>query len=508
MQKGKEVSLKYSMEGTDYYIYMLPVGLENGWYVSCMLPADVLSEQYREIRGLSVSLLIENGTALAIVALLAVFILYRSSHRMQGMKRELELIAANIPGGVFSYTADEKERFCFISNGLLEMVGYTEKEFRRMTDNRFSQMILEPDRERVLKEIDGQIAENGKNDQVEYRIRTKDGRVLWVDDRGQYVTDKLGKSWFYVVILDITEKKEIQEKIKRKEECLRLVLEKSDNIILELDFATDTAYFSDSVKQRIGIPPVIHNYCRNFGTRKNIHAMDNQQFMNLILQIKSGLSYGEAISRFKLQQTGEYAWFKICILAITDENGAVTGGFAIGVDIDREMKENASLKQLAERDSLTGAFNKGSAETMVSRALRDAKQQKQAFIMIDIDNFKNINDTHGHMAGDFALKTIVERMGAYMGQNVIVGRVGGDELMVFMKNVMGRKRVEQTILEMMERLQEPVNYHKQKIIISVSVGIAMYPQDGESYHELFDRADEALYQAKDAGKNRYKFYND
>ena len=86
------------------------------------------------------------------------------------MKRELELIAANIPGGVFSYTADEKERFCFISNGLLEMVGYTEKEFRRMTDNRFSQMILEPDRERVLKEIDGQIAENGKNDQVEYRI--------------------------------------------------------------------------------------------------------------------------------------------------------------------------------------------------------------------------------------------------------------------------------------------------------------------------------------------------
>ena len=119
------------------------------------------------------------------------------------------------------------------------------------------------------------------------------------------------------------------------------------------------------------------------------------------------------------RQTGEYAWFKICMLAITDENGAVTGGFAIGVDIDREMKENASLKQLAERDSLTGAFNKGSAETMVSRALRDAKQQKQAFIMIDIDNFKNINDTHGHMAGDFALKTIVERMGAYMGQNVI-----------------------------------------------------------------------------------------
>jgi len=116
------------------------------------------------------------------------------------------------PGGIFSYSAEEDEQFSFLSTNMLDWLGYTKAEFINKYENRFSRMVWQEDRERVLAEIDEQIR-HGSFDTCEYRIEKKDGSLVWVHDEGHIVTDENGKRWFYVVIVDITPSIDTQKKL-------------------------------------------------------------------------------------------------------------------------------------------------------------------------------------------------------------------------------------------------------------------------------------------------------
>lgn len=125
---------------------------------------------------------------------------------LPGMDRLTNIAALlhAVPGGIFIYTADSAEQFLFVSENMLNFLGYTQNEFSEKFNNKFSQMIYADDRQRVLQEIDAQIA-RGDFDSCEYRIERKDGSLVWVHDEGHRVEDRQGQPYFYVVIVDITE---------------------------------------------------------------------------------------------------------------------------------------------------------------------------------------------------------------------------------------------------------------------------------------------------------------
>lgn len=130
-----------------------------------------------------------------------------SEEILRRQKIALDTLLYSLPGGIFTYSAEDDEQFTFISENMLKMLGYTRDEFVAKFDNRFSKMIWREDRERVLKEINDQTADAVFNE-CEYRIETADGKLMWVHDVGHLVVDGSGKSWFYVVIIDITSRKE------------------------------------------------------------------------------------------------------------------------------------------------------------------------------------------------------------------------------------------------------------------------------------------------------------
>lgn len=161
---------------------------------------------------------------------------------------------------------------------------------------------------------------------------------------------------------------------------------------------------------------------------------------------------------------------------------------------------------VAMHDSLTGLYNRSYAETKIPPML-EAEDGGTLFV-IDVDNFKTINDTYGHIAGDYTLKLLAEELEKYEDEQNIVCRVGGDEFILYCNALIERSLILFKVKELIQRLSAKIRENEYSSMASISVGIAVYPKDGNTYEMLFDNADKALFHVKKTGKNSYCFYSD
>ena len=156
---------------------------------------------------------------------------------------------------------------------------------------------------------------------------------------------------------------------------------------------------------------------------------------------------------------------------------------------------------------MTGLKNKRAIETEIEELLRKSSGKGTCLIM-DLDNFKQINDTFGHLEGDRVLQSLADSIRKIFRNDDFAGRIGGDEFLVYMKQAsrkdLAAKKAEQLIKEFNSRLPDEA----RELGLSVSIGIALCPRDGTSYLELYDKADKALYAAKNCGRNCWKFWDE
>lgn len=168
---------------------------------------------------------------------------------------------------------------------------------------------------------------------------------------------------------------------------------------------------------------------------------------------------------------------------------------------------NTELQRMAMVDPLTGLPNRRLFRELFEHAQQVARrsQHTMALLFIDLDRFKQINDTLGHPAGDELLRTIAQRLRGVVRGSDIVGRLAGDEFVALLPEVRGPEAVAQTALRIIHAVETPVPLAGQAVVmqVSASVGVAMYPGDGHAFDELLAQADQAMYRAKAAGRGRY-----
>lgn len=170
------------------------------------------------------------------------------------------------------------------------------------------------------------------------------------------------------------------------------------------------------------------------------------------------------------------------------------------------LKEQEELKVKAEIDEMTKLFNKATAEKMAKQILEEYPDENHAILMIDIDNFKNVNDSLGHDVGDHVISVVAGIISMQFGGSDIVGRIGGDEFMVFMKNVKDREDARRKAQNIVDALCKKENLSIPDCV-SVSIGMAFSDESGIEYEPLFKKADEALYVSKEKGKSCYTEYS-
>ena len=179
------------------------------------------------------------------------------------------------------------------------------------------------------------------------------------------------------------------------------------------------------------------------------------------------------------------------------------------MDIDQEKRNASALQKKAEEDPLTGLLNKNFTHARIAAALESQPEGTlSALLILDMDNFKQVNDRCGHPYGDTVLTWAAERLRHFFRSGDIIGRIGGDEFMIFLKNVPDTALVEKRCQALLRAMSSLLDGRDGAVRLSCSLGVALAPEHGRAFQELFQRADNALYQAKALGKNGYVIYSE
>jgi len=210
-----------------------------------------------------------------------------------------------------------------------------------------------------------------------------------------------------------------------------------------------------------------------------------------------------------LRKNGELFWNDLNITPVHDEHGAVTHFIGVINDVTAAMQRTAHLEHEVNHDPLTGLANRNLLWDRLDQAVHVAQRQKSlvATVLIDLNNFKTINDTLGHEAGDVVLKVVARRLQASVRDSDTVARMSGDEFVLVLANQPSLRFT----LRMIERLRQsfaiPVSFNGREIPVGASVGVALYPHDGTTATELVRAADVAMYHGKGNGHNDVHFFS-
>lgn len=204
-----------------------------------------------------------------------------------------------------------------------------------------------------------------------------------------------------------------------------------------------------------------------------------------------------------LGQDNNYHWVRLVLRMFKDVESADVHVFGYAFNIENEVRDRQALLRGAQIDLFTGLYNKSTTQTIVSEEIRKGAG---ILILLDIDNFKTINDMFGHEAGDYILKYVADLLTDTFRQCDVVGRVGGDEFMIYIKDVADILIAEERASYILSQLKPGVDFNKKKLFVTASMGIAVVDEKIDSFSLAYNQADSAMYLAKHNGKNGYTIY--
>ncbi len=228
--------------------------------------------------------------------------------------------------------------------------------------------------------------------------------------------------------------------------------------------------------------------------------------LELFLQFNEALKIGKILPtevRF-IQPTGISKYYRITYKTMYNKYGKPMFSIGKTYDIDKQKR----LEVMSKTDLLTNCFNKITTENIIRESINTNTSASHALFLIDVDDFKSVNDELGHYFGDITLTDIAKNLHANFRSGDIIGRIGGDEFLVFVKNISDASVIEGKAKAIARAFENSYSGENKDYKISGSIGVSLYPQHGNTYEALYKSADKALYSSKMAGKDRYTIYSD
>lgn len=417
-----------------------------------------------------------------------------------------EAITPVLLDSTFCCRNDEDFTLIQLGKQVQRLAGYSPEELETLFGNRLIGLVVPEDRDMIRKEFREQLS-RGTSVELEFRVRRKDGKVLWVLDRSRLHVGQDGREYIYNFLTDISRTKQVCYELKERVQRYEIILSQTENVLFEWDCNTDTISFSDTWQGIFGFPPLTSNVRRALTGGAFFHPDDLPLLIDHLGNLENGSNYEVAEVRIATAG-GRYLWCRFRATAIRNQLGNLDKVAGVIINIDAEKQAERLLQDRAERDSLTKLLNKHAARKQAEEYLsRFPKGVRCAMLIIDLDNFKQVNDQHGHLFGDVVLTKAAREIGKLFRNQDIVGRIGGDEFLVLMRGVSDRNLVESRCQRLLNIFYSTFHSQQYHLPLTCSIGISLSPEHGTSYYELFNRADQALYRAKAKGKNNFVFYD-
>lgn len=397
----------------------------------------------------------------------------------------------------------ETMQFVDVNRTACIYLGYTREEF---LDLGIVGIAPEADVER-LRSLYAQLFDgNGAHQSAEIVHRHKSGALIPVEiNRSGTVVN--GRRIVVNVLRDISERKKEEAALRESEARFRDLTELSSDWFWEMG---PDLKFTD-VRGGSRDSDIYTSQSHNGKYRWELPYVDTPE--ETWTAHKADLAARRAFHDLILKRRrddGSIGTISISGKPIFDNNGVFVGYRGIGKDISERALAQERIEYLATHDNLTDLPNRAMFSEMLNLAIATASryQRRFALLFIDLDRFKNINDTFGHETGDLLLKEMSRRLVTTLRSSDVVARLGGDEFVVLVQEVSEETQVAGIARKMLSAVIRPLVLLEQECRVTASIGIAMYPKDAQDEKTLMKNADIAMYRAKEEGKNNFQFYSE
>lgn len=419
--------------------------------------------------------------------------------------RVLSVLAYNLRGMIFRCSQDEDWTLHFVSTGCLELTGYSSVELIEQRITTLEQMTEPDDRRRVRHHI-GEALKQGESYRVEYRLRRKDHKIRWVQERGTLVKDERGEKVLEGFLEDITDWMNTICRLEDAELRYRSIFENSevgmyqtseDGHYLAANRALARLYGYESPHALVVSLSDIANTLYVDPTRR-------EQFKHLIKTDHVVHNFESEVRR----QDGRHIWISENAHVVSGPDGGFLYYEGTVEDVTDRRSYQQQLEHQASRDTLTGLPNRNLLQDRLNQSIARTNRtaQQLAVLFIDLDNFKVINDSLGHSAGDQLIVEMAQRLSICVRECDTVARYGGDEFVLILEGYENEEDIAQIIDRLQQSINQPVTLRGHSLQVSGSIGIALCPSHGRDLDALLQHADAAMYEAKSEQKGSYRFY--
>ncbi|NVJ61381.1 MAG: EAL domain-containing protein [Gammaproteobacteria bacterium] len=386
--------------------------------------------------------------------------------------------------------------------GIPEMLGYLPDEFESSTAQLF-QLMHPDDADKVSAEVERHLNGHTSHFEAEYRALSKDGSWRWILDKGKVVARDINDKPIRVAgtQTDITERKRAEEELRLAAE----VIQSMNEVMVITDSLLNIRLVNNAFNRLMGKPEqeVIGKPLHSFFSSRH----DNAFYKQLMRQIIEHRHWSGELWQQNAQQQELLTRLEIKPI----EQGSEQNEYFVVIfsDITEQKRAEDKLIYLANYDTLTGLPNRALFHQRLSEAINHPPSQGFSLVNIDVDHFKQINDSLGHNVGD----QLLQRVALILKQHMPIGegtvaRTSGDEFTLLLPEFNERKNLEKLARTLLQVFEHPINIEQHEVTISPSIGISVFPIDGQDSATLLKNTESALHFAKSSGRCNFQFYDE
>jgi diguanylate cyclase (GGDEF)-like protein/PAS domain S-box-containing protein len=427
---------------------------------------------------------------------------------LRASEETIRQTTSQVPGMVFRVrlTYDGTRKYSFVSEGVRDLYGIEPAQV--LADGNLLQTFRHPEDAAVVDAELQKAAFSTLPMTMQFRVRLRDGTVKWAQMTSICVSaDDLGTVRTGVTF-DITTSKLAEVQLRETEERWKLALDSTGDGVWDWNIQTGEEIYSRRFMEMYGFDAgEIDSRALEFDNRT--HPEDKEQLLRVRQAHLDGLT-PTYVNEHRIRcNDGSWKWIMTRGMVISrDAAGKPLRMIGTHTDITSRKQSEALIWQQANFDALTGLPNRRMLRDRVEQEIKKGRRDDGhlAILFIDLDHFKEVNDTLGHDRGDLLLIEAARRIRACVRESDTVARMGGDEFTVVLPDLSGSESMARITQDILNAMAEVFQLGDEQVFVSASIGITVFPQDATEVEGLFKNADQALYVAKGAGRNRFSFF--
>lgn len=432
----------------------------------------------------------------------------------------MKSLMAHLPAIIIIEIPDGPAGDIYVSPQVERILGFTQEEWLANPDT-WVERLHPDDKERAMAAAQ-RAADTGERFQMEYRMLAKDGSVVWIAEENYCVFDEEGRQLYWQgVMLDVTDIKATESRLQLSESQFQSLVEHIPAVLYidPPDQKAFSLYVSPQITEILGVTPEEYLADPTYW-RDHLHP-DDREKAEADYDLFTRTGQPEASSYRMLKPDGKVVWIYDRAMSILDESGEPVMLQGVMFDITDQKEAEQQIDFISHHDRLTGLPNRAMFEEMLSIALARARRSEDAVavLLMDLDDFKLVNDSLGHAAGDDVLGQMAMRLREAARDTDIIARQGGDEFLILLADLEGGRNLpgpdmdaalmaaETTISSIRAALETPFPVAGTEVYVTASIGVSVFPGTARDAHSMLKQADLAMYRSKKKGPGGHSIFS-